>query len=91
MKTIIKSIFFVVFASLVVANVYIFVSSIKLGERITFYESEIKKLHNANIELEQKVYKVNSLQYSASQAAALDFTKKVEPIYLDKLHFAQKE
>ena len=76
---------------LIASNVYIFVSGFTISEKISYYEQEIKKLHQQNIDLEQKAYKVNSLQHTASEAATLGFDKRTEPIYLDELHFAKKE
>lgn len=78
------------FLALVVANIAIFVSGMRLSEQINFYEKETKRLHQENLELEQKMYEVNSLQHAASLAAQLDFKKKAEPYYLHQIGFALK-
>lgn len=73
------------FVGLAVANIGIFISSMQLSERISYYDRETKRLKMENLDLEQKIYEVNSLQKAASAAAALDFTKKAEPNYLENL------
>lgn len=88
MKNLIKSLFIFSFIALAVVNLFIFVSSIKMSEKINFYETETKKLHTQNIELEKNLYQSSSLSQVASEAAELEFTKKVEPTYLDKLQYA---
>ena len=88
MKKTIWALLFILFPILACANIYIFVSGISLGEKINYYERESKTLHGQNIELEKKVYEVNSLQYTASEAARLEFVKKVEPIYIQNLPVA---
>lgn len=88
MKNLIKTSFIILFITLAVINIYVFVSGIRLGEKINYYDSETKKLHSENIELEKKLYEASSLNTVASEAAELDFTKKVEPTHLDKLKYA---
>lgn len=89
MKSLIKPTAIFALISLIIVNVFIFIKSINLAESINYYESGIKKLHAQNIDLEMEVNKLSSLQYTASQAAMLDFTHKVEPIYPDKLQYAK--
>lgn len=88
MGKIIKTGFIAIFIILAFANFYIFVSGIKLAEKINFYEKETKKLHSQNIDLEQNVYGINSFNKMASEAAELGYTKKAEPTYFDKLKYA---
>ena len=88
MKNLIKSAFIFSFIALAIVNLFIFVSSIKMSEKINFYETETKKLHMQNIELEKNLYESGSLSRIASEAAELSFTKTVEPTYLDKLKYA---
>jgi hypothetical protein len=78
------------FVGLAIANIGIFISSMQLSDRITFYDKESKRLKMENLDLEQKIYEVNSLQKAASAAAELDFTKKAEPNYLENLGVALK-
>jgi cell division protein FtsL len=77
-----------VFLALIAGNIYIFVSSIHLSDEINRFEADINRVHQENIELEKKVFKVESLQYTASLAAQLDFTKKSAPIVLDNTRYA---
>ena len=79
------------FILLLGANIYIFLSGMDLSQKINTYEKETKRLHQENIDLEAKAYEANSLQYAASRAADLDFTKKAEPYFLENLHFALKK
>ena len=80
-----------VFLVLVGANVFIFLSGMRVSEQISFYETETKKLKQENIDLEKKAYAAESLQNAASVAAQLDFTKKAEPYFLENLRFARND
>ena len=77
------------FAGLIATNAYIFVSSMKLGEKINHFETKTSQLHRENLELKKKLYETNSLQHAASVAAAMNFTQKAEPYYLENLGFAK--
>ncbi len=79
------------FLLLIAANVYIFLSGMKVSEQINFFEAQTKKLQQENIELEKKAYAANSLQHAASVAAELNYTKKAEPYFLNNLRFALKK
>lgn len=85
---IIKKFIWVTFFILLIANVFIFVHSITLGNEINRFETEIKKLHQENIKLSNKTYEIDSLQYASSMAAQLDFTQTAKPIYLDEQTYA---
>ncbi len=76
------------FVVLSAVHVYLFVSGIKLGSEINQFEKETKKLKSENIDLERKLYSVESLSNAASQAAALEFSKKSTPLYLNNLGIA---
>ena len=91
MKLIRRLIFTILFFTLIVSNLSIFVSSISLGAKINYFEIETSKLHMQNIELEKKAYQVNSYQSIASDAAQLDFVKKAEPMYIDNLAVAWRQ
>ncbi len=80
-----------IFLVLIGANVFIFLSGMKVSEQINFYETETKKLKQENIDLEKKAYAAESLQNAASVAAQLEFTKKAEPYFLENLRFALNE
>ncbi|MBI1862812.1 hypothetical protein HYS00_01690 [Candidatus Microgenomates bacterium] len=88
--TIVKPLIVFMFIGLAVANIGIFISSMQLSDKITYYSRESKRLKEENQDLEQKIYEVNSLQKAASQAAELDFTKKAQPNYLNNLGVALK-
>jgi len=83
-----KKILIPVFLLLFIVNIYAFVTGINLADKITFYESETKKLHQENQDLETKVFAVDSLRYAVSLADGLKFTKKAQPVYLDNLKYA---
>ena len=76
------------FIGLSIFHIYLFVSGIALGEEINNFEHEIKKLRTENIDLEQKLYNIESLSHAASAAARMEFIKKVTPVYLDNLTIA---
>lgn len=88
--SVVKPLIILMFVGLAIANIGIFISSIQLSDKITFYDKESKRLKQENLDLEQKIYEVNSLQKAASAAAELDFTKKAEPNYLENLGVALK-
>lgn len=60
----------------------------RLSNDVSFYETEIRKTHLNNIELEKKASGIDSLQYASSMAAIMNFTKKEIPLYLDNLKYA---
>ncbi len=76
---------------LVITNIGLFVSSIKLGQDINTFEREIRRLHQVNTELEKEVSYYDSYQFAASQAASLGFIKKSIPLYLENLRYAFKQ
>jgi hypothetical protein len=88
--SIVKPLIVLMFFALAVANVGIFISSMHLSDKITFYDQESKRLKEENLELEQKIYEINSLQKAASAAAELKFNKKAQPNYLQNLGVALK-
>lgn len=77
------------FVVLVVANVYIFVSGIRIGDEINYLERETKVLHEQNVGLNAKISLFNSLKYAGSVAEKMNFKKKSSPIYLENLGFAK--
>ena len=77
-----------IFALLCAMQVYLFLSGITLGDEINHFEKETKKLKSDNLDLEKKLYSVESLTHAASQAASLNFTQKATPIYLNNLGIA---
>lgn len=93
MKTrlIVKNSIWIIFVILLVTNFFIFVSGIKIGDEINYFEKETRVFHQQNVELEKQKSSLSSLQYAASIAATLDFTKKSQPIYLDNLPYAMNK
>lgn len=88
MKKSINSILFVLFIGLVSANIFLFYSSIKLSDEISMFEKKIQKIHHQNLNLEKDLARISSLQYAQKLAVNLEFTKKSQPSYLDKLVYA---
>jgi len=85
---ILNKIVYLFFAILVIGNVYIFVSGIKLSDQINHFESETAKIHQENIELENKIFEITSLQQTASMAATLNFTEKPASIVFENNPYA---
>lgn len=88
MRNVYKNIVLVVFLTLMVGNMYVFLTGVALGDEINHYEKEITRLHQENLDIEKKVYDSESLNYAASVAAQLNFTKTTTPVYLDNLKYA---
>lgn len=88
MNALFKKGIYVVFAGLLVANIYVFMSGVALSDQINKFEGEINRLHQENLDLEKKTYDAESLTYAAEMADKLDFTKKSTPIYLNNLKYA---
>ncbi len=80
----------IIFFILIGINIFIFLSGMKLSEKINYFETETKRLRTENVDLEKKAYEASSLQHAASVAAQLDFKKKAEPYFLDSLRYALK-
>ena len=91
MQSLTKYFIWFIFAILLTGNVFIFLNSIKLSDEINHFEKETKNLHQENLNIENKIYEVDSLQYAASMASELDFTQKAEPIYLENLKYAKNQ
>ena len=88
MKNQANKVFSVLCILLVIVNVYILVSGVALGENVSFYEKELVRLKQENIEIEQKIYALESITKTASMAATLDFDKYNEPIFTDRPQYA---
>lgn len=78
----------IILPAMIFANMFIFVSGIVLGNQISNFERETKKIHQANVQLDARASHLDSLEYAASVAASLDFTKRSTPIVLDNLRYA---
>lgn len=88
MKLIGKYGIWLVILILMVVNVYVFVSGVKLGDEISRFDREIARLNQENLELEKKVFSAESLNHAASVAAQLDFTNGAPPVYLENQTYA---
>jgi len=84
LNTLIAGIMFI----LVGINIAIFIKGIRLSNEISYYEGEIARLNEQNIEYEQHIYKIESHVSTASLAAELEYGKYNEPIYLQKPRYA---
>lgn len=88
MRQLIKTTILVLFISLMLTNACIFVAGIKSSNEVGRMETQLDKLKQENIELENQLSHVNSLEYAASVAASFNFDKKAVPTYLDGLKYA---
>ncbi len=73
---------------LAVVNIYVFVSGLSLQGEMSYYEKETYRIKQENLDFQEKVFEANSLQYAASKAADLEFTRRAEPYNLAKPEFA---
>lgn len=89
MKKIYKNGLWMVMIAIIVGNAFIFLSGLTLADETRKFEKDIVKLRLENTDLEKKVYQSQSFTYAASMAAALNFTKKIEPVYIDNLLYAK--
>ena len=89
MKQLTKFSIWTLFLVLISANIYIFLQSIQLSDKINHFAKANKTLHRENLTLENKIYDVDSLKYASSMAAQLDFSHKAQPVYLDNLQYAR--
>jgi len=71
-------------------NAYIFVSNLSLGDEIKTFDKKIVFIRQENLDLETKIFKLNSYENIASIAAQLNFVKKEIPVYLEDLKYAYK-
>jgi cell division protein FtsL len=70
-------------------NIVLFSKTIIIGDNVSKTENEIHKLKITNMELEQKLYTMNSLERLSMVAKELGFTKEAQPITLNNLTYAQ--
>lgn len=88
MKTFIQFGVWIALPVLILANMLTFVSGIMLSNQISRFEQETKKVHEQNITLTTQMSRLDSLEYAASAAAALDFVKRSTPVVLENLKYA---
>jgi len=90
MRKIIAVSIWLTFIFLVVTNVFLFYSSIKLSDGINQYEIKIQELHQKNINLEKEISYFSSLKFAQEKAKELNFTVSSNPVNFDKLEYAFK-
>ncbi len=73
---------------LVAANIFLFVSSIGISDKINEFENKTRTLHEENLTLEKKVSNLTSLDFARQKAEEMNFTKIASPTYLEKLGVA---
>lgn len=76
---------------LIGVNIAIFIQGIKLGNEISYYETEIASLNQENIEWEQEIYKIESHVWTASLAAELNYGKYNAPMYSQLPKYARNK
>lgn len=86
----IKKIFLIFLVFLLLANIFIFMVNIQLGEEIKMYDKKINLLRQENLDLETKIYQLTSYEKIASLAAQLNFVKNESPLYLEEIKYAYK-
>jgi cell division protein FtsL len=86
----IKKIFLIFLVFLFLANIFIFMVNIQLGEEIKMYDKKIHLLRQENLDLETKIYQLTSYEKLASLAAQLNFVKNESPVYLEEIKYAYK-
>jgi cell division protein FtsL len=86
----IKKIFLIFLVFLFLANIFIFMVNIQLGEEIKMYDKKIHLLRQENLDLETKIYQLTSYEKLASLAAQLNFIKNESPVYLEEIKYAYK-
>lgn len=75
---------------LVAANIFLFVSSIGMSDKINEFEIKTISLHEENLSLEKRVSNLTSLDFARQKAEDMRFTKTASPTYLEKLGVAYK-
>lgn len=88
--TAIRNTTIVLFFVLLAANIFAFVMSMHQSQSIQTFEEKTHTLTLQNSELEESMYNINSLQYAASRAAELAFTKQAQPRYLQSIEVARR-
>lgn len=86
-----NKIFVVIFVVLVIINVTYFVKGVKLGDEISNYEKELKKLQQQNNDFEQNIYTLESISKTTSVAAELKYGKYNDPLFSDAPQYAYKQ
>lgn len=77
-----------VFLTLIVGNIVIFAKSVSLSDNIVRLEQDIRTVRKENNQLEQKLYKKDSLTRIGKLAPKLGFTKEAQPYLIDNADYA---
>jgi len=73
---------------LMVGNILVFAKSMSLSDNIITLEKDIAHYRKDNQELLKKTYAHNSLISLEYAAKELGFSKKAEPVFFEKPHYA---
>lgn len=90
MKTKFNAIAATVFLTLLFVNMYTFISSIRLSDDINTFEQQTAIYKLKNQDLEEKIYKVDSLQHARETATSMNFTENTTPLYMNGPNYALK-
>lgn len=77
-----------VVVTLLSINIVLFSKTIIIGDGVAKLENNIHQLRISNMELQQKLYTMNSLERLSKAAQELGFTKDAQPITLNNLTYA---
>lgn len=80
--------FTLICAILVIVNVTYFIKGVGLSDEVNYYEKQVTKYKHANIEIEQQIYALESLNKTASLAGELKYGKYNDPLFVDKPQYA---
>ncbi|HLL61006.1 MAG TPA: hypothetical protein VK338_04770 [Candidatus Nitrosocosmicus sp.] len=69
-------------------NIFLFSQSIVIGDNVAKLEKDIHQMKISNMELQQQLYTVNSLENISKLADALGFTKDAQPVNLHSFTYA---
>jgi len=74
--------------TLLSVNIFLFSRSIIIGDNIVKLENDIHQVQLSNMDLEQKLYTLDSLDNLTQEATAMGFTKETQPVNLNSITFA---
>jgi cell division protein FtsL len=83
--------YLVVLGALLIGNIFMFASSVKISDQITYIETKIEGVRKENSEIQQKILAENSLQTLEFIAKQTGYTKEAEPYYLGETGYAMAQ
>jgi ATP-dependent RNA circularization protein (DNA/RNA ligase family) len=81
--------FFPIFGILLALNIYAFINSIYFGNDLLKIEKNIERLKVENVSLKNSITQIDTLEYTASAAAALDLNHPLSFWYLEPVKYAR--